>query len=734
MESNIELRVLSRDAQEQNSSALNKHGVDEASTSPRSSITAREPATMYLRTLLWPAFVFLLYAALALFPWVTVCILSKRPLRMVKSYNSPRPETFTPEHWYAVSEKYFKVAQILQPIATLVTIPITTAISSMACVVYMQSGSLRQSLTLSQTMALADSGWLSLRVWSKIKAVGSLPLYVAFALTLFGATGQILQNTLVSRVTILASSRYPQSTYVYDTLNLINDTYDSERGSRMIDFSRRAIALRSLFESPFASDNDVNNWGIPYELDDGSIYSYRNSRKKDAGHTHVPLVKNFSTGAFPLPQFVPRINSSLVYENITKAAFDQNCRNETENGGFYARYYYVEPSSIRENTYYNTEVDFEVCMTNDLRISPWNSKSRTDDIPSLTYTNYIPANSVTRDRQDISEELYLRTIDDNNNTYWKITSSTSLGYFELPSARNDGIPGPLLDKDPFVNDKTQIRANRLENYNSTYLTERAENISYSGNATLALSGFSKGPLASVAIALFGPHSFVGTRMSSPSNFVLSLDPEPDYLSYTSYQDCVYNQPLANWIGRIGLNCFTSFGSKDEKSIVRQVSRTLDMFTEYRIEDTKVALSHALYMANKLWLNQPIDDYSYNNVQLRVYYDEGIPTAKPEISNAGIIVGSLFLALHLMGLLMLTIYVVLMKPWSDRMGSEIMLKMGMVYSDELARSETKHQWKMAVTKLPGFVGDERPEEAVGQLRLGAAASLSRVADKRFEALR
>lgn len=186
MQSNdMELHTLSNNPQEQRP-VPNKNGVSEISTSPRSSITAREPQTTQMRTTYWPIFVFLIYAAFALFPWICLCILSKRPIRKENAYFSVEPNSTDPEHWYHVSKKYFKAAQILQPIATLVTIPVTTAICSIACVVYMQSSPLRRSLTLRQSMALADSGWLSPRVLARVGTMGSLPLYAAFALTLFG--------------------------------------------------------------------------------------------------------------------------------------------------------------------------------------------------------------------------------------------------------------------------------------------------------------------------------------------------------------------------------------------------------------------------------------------------------------------------------------------------------------------------------------------------------------------
>ena len=185
----VELRDLSDERNQQR--PVNKNG--EASAVPaslRSSITAREPATTYTHFPRWPLVLFIVYASLTLVPWVTLCVMNRRPIRGTRSYYADGTQRFSidepPEYWYSVSKKHFRVMQILQHIAAIATIPVTTAICSTACVAYMQSGSLRRSLTLKQSMALADAGWIFPRVLVKVKTLGSLPLYTAFALTLIG--------------------------------------------------------------------------------------------------------------------------------------------------------------------------------------------------------------------------------------------------------------------------------------------------------------------------------------------------------------------------------------------------------------------------------------------------------------------------------------------------------------------------------------------------------------------
>lgn len=162
------------------------HTATVTTLSRRSSDTVRDPATTSLNTTLWAIVIFIIYTALAVIPWSILCIMNERPLMKEKSYHPERFEGRNATQSYAANERNFRTAQRLQSIATLLTIPITTAICSMACVAYMQAGSLRKSLTLSQTMALADRGWLSPATLVRVKTLGSLPLYIAFALTLIG--------------------------------------------------------------------------------------------------------------------------------------------------------------------------------------------------------------------------------------------------------------------------------------------------------------------------------------------------------------------------------------------------------------------------------------------------------------------------------------------------------------------------------------------------------------------
>ena len=151
-----------------------------------SSMTVREPIVRTLDTPKWPLMVFTFYATLTLFTWIVLCVASSRPIGSKLSYTDNQDYFKDVAPLLAKHERILRAAQILQSVVALLTIPITSAICSMALAAYIQAGSSRTKLNLRQTMALADQGWISPRIWARYSKVGSLPLCFAFALTLIG--------------------------------------------------------------------------------------------------------------------------------------------------------------------------------------------------------------------------------------------------------------------------------------------------------------------------------------------------------------------------------------------------------------------------------------------------------------------------------------------------------------------------------------------------------------------
>lgn len=152
-----------------------------------SSLTAREPVVRLLTTPTWPIITFALYATLVVFTWTVACVGNFGLVGTKKSYMNVG-DLWKEDFNKAVKrhENFLRAAYILQVVTALLTIPITSSICSTAMAAFIQAGSLRTRLNLQQTMALADQGWLSPRIWNHVSHLGSLPFYVAFGLTLIG--------------------------------------------------------------------------------------------------------------------------------------------------------------------------------------------------------------------------------------------------------------------------------------------------------------------------------------------------------------------------------------------------------------------------------------------------------------------------------------------------------------------------------------------------------------------
>ncbi|KAF2866951.1 hypothetical protein BDV95DRAFT_622590 [Massariosphaeria phaeospora] len=562
--------------------------------SKRSSITARETVITVLHTSLWPIVVFGFYAAVALASWIIICVSSKRPIRFTNSYYHVPNTAPRLEHIWSVNEKYIRTARIIQTIAVLLAIPVTSA---MACVVYVQSNDLRKSLSLRKTLALADQGWASP---AKVTRVGCLPLFIAFGLTIIGSISQILQSSLTEQEHIKVQGGRQGSTAVSDVLRLMEDK--SNDGGILVH------QLRALMESTTEDDYEGSLWNVT------GVQSQPHYGRRSSSDVQYQ------------PQYVPRISSFVEYVEIADEEFRRECRNETERGGFYAQYTHSSTDSDLR-----VEFNLTVCMTNDLRISPWKA---------------------TRDRQDITETLYLNintcgtTGSSESGVRYKSVASSSLGYFELPSAFNGNKAGPLLDKYPSTTEKHRKRTDDSQTLSSDSQTlcSREDNNTYSGNESI-MATKNKGPLAAVVLALFAEGSFISKAMNHPSSFVTA----PPFSELGNPGNCAILLPLTGFLGTG--ECIRADAVKQESRVYEHVRDFIRSFTS--VCSVPGSLNSALFMSNKLWMS--------GSKTLAVEYDAGLDTFKPKISQAGIVAGSVFLALHLFGLLLLALYAAVMKP-------------------------------------------------------------------------
>lgn len=167
--------------------------------------------------------------------------------------------------------------------------------------------------------------------------------------------------------------------------------------------------------------------------DADSLFKCQRASLNSVPHTEANVTLDLFTSSMPstantgmLRQFAPRMNSSLAWTDIDSGDFPKNC---SEENGFFRNY--TSPTDPASEEFYS----LSVCMQGNLSHTPFKE---------------------TRDRQDFEETIFLSTgyyVSGTGlgNATWRLTLSSTLGYFELPNKKRKNAYGPLLDKDPLAN-------------------------------------------------------------------------------------------------------------------------------------------------------------------------------------------------------------------------------------------------------------------------------------------
>lgn len=99
-----------------------------------------------------------MFALVTIFAWTITCVLCYKPIQPGTYYD--RTGKYTREQ-YAINNRWRSLSRVLISLLNNVSIPVTSAICAKAVAVYCQRSSKLQSptLTMRQTLALADKGW-----------------------------------------------------------------------------------------------------------------------------------------------------------------------------------------------------------------------------------------------------------------------------------------------------------------------------------------------------------------------------------------------------------------------------------------------------------------------------------------------------------------------------------------------------------------------------------------------
>ena len=426
---------------------------DEANPKPAQELRTQTPkATVHGSSFVFYIVVF--YATLVLFSWVVICTLSYRPITtgsyswVEGSKDSQFVVTEQVQAKYRQNENWYKAAQVIQSIASVLTIPLTSTICSRAAVVYLQRRSGNQSVksTLRQLMVLADKGWTDVSTYIRLisgqwRRYASGFLVWAVLLHLIGAVISPIQQIFVSTETLKTPTIPLQLPFIFD----IQDRFTE---SARHNWDTTVITARGYLTETLGNDISSQLWAtkkncIGINRNDTMMYSVLCTQ---AGLTWgnlsalndpfvAQLPTEYNTGL--IQQFLPRFNSTAHAENVTLEDFPTDC--DSIPGALSIRVNSTTVLGDQNETTSDSNFWLHACMPADMRKSPWKATRKRQDFTESLYLNI----SISPELQGSANigRLY-------GPVYSRITVDTTAGYFELPNYMNGQKSGPLLADDP----------------------------------------------------------------------------------------------------------------------------------------------------------------------------------------------------------------------------------------------------------------------------------------------
>lgn len=374
---------------------------------------------------------------------------------------------------------------------------------------------------------------------------------------------------------------------------------------------------------------------------------------------------------------MPRMNSSSSYTSISQEDFPRDCASLP--GAYSVRYHY----ELR----FGDIIDVRVCMPADVSKTPWKQ---------------------TRNRQDISETMFINIGIGLQNINIKYVVNSTLGYFELPNYGNNGIAGPLLADDPF---DSCLRPGSSQSQ-CTKLVLRRRSLQIDEGAANHAVGHKQGPLTMVTAALFSPGSFLEIQLSKNRT-------QPPAASEASEDGPCIFAPLAQLMSDNNPWCGTLYSYPSEYLTVTSQS----WLNYFKIDDKiENALHAAVILASQMLFSDGPSG------RLDVEYDRGIDSVRPKISTTGVIVVSILLGADLFLLLALATYISFSHTWTSSFDAETMMRLGAARAAELPlqvlSSVKQGKDQSVLERIPGWVGDARAKDELGVLAVGASDPLKR----------
>lgn len=381
----------------------------------------------------------LFYAALVLSSWTITCIITYHPINgkhydawILPSKVYPwASETKDLQKMYAQNEEWYRAARVIQSIAAVLTIPLTSAVCASAAVVYLQHCTKGQppTFTLRQMTVLADKGWTNIGTyyylitgrWSRYKSVF---LLWAVLLHVLGGIISPAQQLFLSSTTI----KTPTIPSSLDNFVDIPDMFKEEPPTS----DTTVILTRNSLASTSADDTSSQLWSGNDSHLESRTWAHLSEQSDPF---FAQLTKDYNTGV--IQQFLPRINSTAHYEGITEDLFPAHC--DTIPGALSISH---SPPPLITTTDLSWAI--HVCMPSDQRMSPRKNTRSQQNFTEHLYLNV----SLSPDLRISADRSQAEDFPAPFSEYFRVTVETTAGYFELPNYMNGQKAGPLLKQDP----------------------------------------------------------------------------------------------------------------------------------------------------------------------------------------------------------------------------------------------------------------------------------------------
>lgn len=395
------------------------------------------------------------------------------------------------------------------------------------------------------------------------------------------------------------------------------------------------------------------------------------------------IYPGFGTGL--VKQFVPQVNWTVKALYSSDTNFPQTCAGTGNTNKLPLRYSLQGPEG---------SLNLEFCM-------PGNS-------PKTTWR-------AQRHRQHLHEELFVRLdlAEDPSGLspavgkyMYQVILDTTAGYFELPNFMNGGFVSTLLNADP-VKICSYAWDCLFQHSNSWNSTHQIPPNTTRMNDTSTIEN--RGPLLTIALALFGPGSFLNA-----SDVQRQYDPDG------REPQCGLRLPMAGLLQSLDSGsspldkidlCYKANDAALQTAQAQFVTALfpdpIDGHTAAQ-KNIENAFNMAAFLANDV-----IMTYSPSASDWNLRFDYGIDVITPVMRQSYMVLMSVLLGFYLIYLVTMATYSARTRRWTQQMDAFALMRIGASRPHDFPLDVARKPDDVpALDALPGWIGERRRATEVG----------------------